>query len=55
MHCLMQLLMKKSNMIYQYNDHNLVKETKASVESYIFVRPSRLVEGEAKDIKEYPD
>ncbi|KAF3043790.1 hypothetical protein E8E12_010306 [Didymella heteroderae] len=54
MHCVMQLLMKKSNMIYQYNDHNLVaKETKASGENYVFVRPSRLVEGEAKEIKEY--
>jgi nucleoside-diphosphate-sugar epimerase len=56
MHCVMQLLMKKSNMIYQYDDHNLVaKETKASGESYVFVRPSRLVEGDAKDIKEHPD
>ncbi|KAJ4349143.1 hypothetical protein N0V95_004838 [Ascochyta clinopodiicola] len=56
MNCVMQLLMKKSNMIYQYDDHNLVaKETKASGEKYIMVRPSRLVEGEAKDIKEYPD
>lgn len=55
MHCVMQLLMKKSNMIYQYDDHNLVaKETKASGENYVFVRPSRLVEGEAKEIKEYP-
>ena len=56
MHCVMQLLMKKSNMIYQYDDHNLVaKETKASGVNYVFVRPSRLVEGEAKAIKEYPD
>lgn len=56
MHCVTQLLMKKSNMIYQYDDHNLVaKETKASRENFVFVRPSRLVEGEAKEIKEYPD
>ena len=56
MHCVMQLLMKKSNMIYQYDDHNLVaKETQASGENYVFVRPSRLVEGEAKEIKGYPD
>jgi len=56
MHCVMQLLMKKSNMIYQYDDHNLVaRETQASGETYVFVRPSRLVEGEAKEIKEYPD
>jgi uncharacterized protein YbjT (DUF2867 family) len=56
MHCVMQLLMKKSNMIYQYEDHSLVaKETKASGEKYVFVRPSRLVEGEAKEVKEYPN
>jgi putative NADH-flavin reductase len=56
MHCVMQLLMKKSNMIYQYDDHNLVaEETKASGVNHVFVRPSRLVEGEAKEIKEYPD
>jgi putative NADH-flavin reductase len=56
MNCMMQLLMKKSNMIYQYDDHNLVaKETKDSGENYVFVRPSRLVEGEAKEIKEYSE
>lgn len=56
MNCMMQLLMSKSNMIYQYDDHNLVtKETKNSGENYVFVRPSRLVEGEAKGIKEYPE
>jgi putative NADH-flavin reductase len=56
MNCMMQLLMSKSNMIYQYDDHNLVaKETKESGETYVFVRPSRLVEGEAKEIKEYPE
>jgi hypothetical protein len=33
MHWVLRLLMKKSNMIYQYDDHNLVaKETKASGE-----------------------
>jgi hypothetical protein len=56
MHCVMQLLMKKSNMIYQYDDHNLVaKETQESGVNHVFVRPSRLVEGEAKEIKEYPN
>lgn len=54
MHWVLRLLMKKSNMIYQYDDHNLVaKETKASGENYVFVRPSRLEEGEAKEIKEW--
>ncbi|KAH6611871.1 hypothetical protein C7974DRAFT_323391 [Boeremia exigua] len=56
MHCTLQVLMKRSNMIYQYDDHNLVAtETKASGETYVFVRPSRLVEGEAKHITEHPD
>ncbi|KAH7064235.1 TrkA-N domain dehydrogenase [Paraphoma chrysanthemicola] len=54
LHCVMQLLMKQSNMIYQYNDHNLVaKETEASGEKFVFVRPSRLEEGEATQIKEW--
>lgn len=54
MHWVLRMLMKKSNMIYQYDDHNLVaKETKASGETYVFVRPSRLEEGEAKEIKEW--
>jgi hypothetical protein len=56
LHCVMRLLMKQSNMIYQYNDHNLVtKETKASGENFVFVRPSRLEEGEAKEIREWAD
>jgi putative NADH-flavin reductase len=56
MHCVMRLMMSKSNMIYQYDDHNLVTaETKASGQTYVFVRPSRLVEGEAKDIQEWPE
>ncbi|KAH7377751.1 NAD-dependent epimerase/dehydratase-like protein [Pyrenochaeta sp. MPI-SDFR-AT-0127] len=54
MHWVLRMLMKKSNMIYQYDDHNLVaKETKASGENYVFVRPSRLEEGDAKEIKEW--
>ncbi|KAH7075237.1 putative TrkA-N domain dehydrogenase [Paraphoma chrysanthemicola] len=56
LHCVMRLLMKQSNMIYQYDDHNLVaKETKASGEKFVFVRPSRLEEGEATQIKEWAD
>ncbi|KAJ8111575.1 hypothetical protein OPT61_g5862 [Boeremia exigua] len=56
MHCVMQLLMRKSNMIYQYDDHNLVAtETKASGENYVFVRPVRLVEDEAKQVEEFSD
>jgi nucleoside-diphosphate-sugar epimerase len=54
LHCVMRLLMKQSNMIYQYDDHNLVtEETKASGEKFVFVRPSRLEQGEAKEIKEW--
>jgi putative NADH-flavin reductase len=54
LHCIMRLLMKQSNMIYQYDDHNLVaKETKASGVNYVFVRPSRLEEGDAREIKEW--
>jgi uncharacterized protein YbjT (DUF2867 family) len=54
MHWVLRLLMKKSNMIYQYDDHNLVaKEVKASGENYVFVRPSRLEEGAAKPIREW--
>jgi uncharacterized protein YbjT (DUF2867 family) len=55
MKCLMQLLMKQSNMIYQYNDHNLVaQETKASGVNYVFVRPSRLEDSDAvKEIREW--
>lgn len=56
MHYVMRLLMKKSNMIYQYDDHNLVaSEIEATGETYVLVRPSRLVDGEAKETKEYPD
>jgi putative NADH-flavin reductase len=56
MHCVMRLMMSKSNMIYQYDDHNLVTaETKTSGQNYVFVRPSRLVEGEAKDVQEWPE
>lgn len=54
LHCVMRLLMKNSNMIYQYEDHNAVaKETKSSGETCIFVRPARLVEGGAKEVKEW--
>ncbi|KAF2192171.1 putative TrkA-N domain dehydrogenase [Zopfia rhizophila CBS 207.26] len=56
MHCVMRLLMKKSNMIYQYDDHNLVdKEVKASGVNYVMVRPSRLEEGDAKEVREWPE
>jgi hypothetical protein len=50
----LRLLMSKSNMIYQYNDHNAVaKETKASGETYVFVRPVRLAEGGVEEVREW--
>ncbi|KAF2809443.1 uncharacterized protein BDZ99DRAFT_463242 [Mytilinidion resinicola] len=56
MNCIMRLLMKKSNMIYQYDDHNLVdQEVRASGVTYVMVRPARLEEGEAKEVKEWPN
>lgn len=48
-----RLLMKKSNMIYQYDDHNLVdQEVRASGVTFVMVRPARLAEGEAMPVKE---
>lgn len=56
MHWSLRLLMSKSNMIYQYDDHNLVaEETERSGVNYVFVRPVRLVEGEARPVKEFQD
>ncbi|KAH8726531.1 putative TrkA-N domain dehydrogenase [Phaeosphaeriaceae sp. PMI808] len=54
LHCVLRLLMAKSNMSYQYADHDLVaQETKASGERFVLVRPSRLEEGKCKEIKEW--
>lgn len=56
MHFLLRMLMKKSNMYLQYDDHNLVdKEVKASGIDYVLARPARLEEGEAKPVKVYGD
>jgi putative NADH-flavin reductase len=56
MQCVLRMLMKSSNMIYQYDDHNLVsKEVKESGVNFVMVRPSRLEEGEAKPVKEWPN
>lgn len=44
--------MKHSNMIYGYQDHDLVdKEVRESGITYVFARPARLTEGEAKAAK----
>ncbi|KAL4930298.1 uncharacterized protein BDV17DRAFT_259347 [Aspergillus undulatus] len=47
MHCLLQLLMGKSNMRFQYDDHNAVERVvRESGMDYVFVRPARLIEDE---------
>ncbi|ESZ95929.1 hypothetical protein SBOR_3742 [Sclerotinia borealis F-4128] len=52
MHFLLRMLMKKSNLYMQYDDHNLVdKEVKASGMNYVLARPARLEEGEVKTVK----
>ncbi|MCJ1334642.1 hypothetical protein MMC10_011354 [Thelotrema lepadinum] len=56
MHFLLRLLMKKSNMSYQFDDHNSVdKEVRASKVNFVMVRPSRLEEGDAKPVKLWPE
>lgn len=52
----MRLLMRKSNMIYQYHDHNLVdKEVRESGVNFVMVRPCRLTEGDAKPVREWKE
>lgn len=54
LHCVLRVLMKSSNMIYQYRDHDAVtREVKESGVKYVMVRPSRLVEGEAREVREW--
>ncbi|KAH8432793.1 NAD(P)-dependent oxidoreductase [Aspergillus melleus] len=56
MPCALRLLMSKSNMIYQYNDHNeTARILRASELDYVFVRPSRLVETEEENVKVWPN
>jgi nucleoside-diphosphate-sugar epimerase len=56
MPCAMRLLMSKSNMIYSYDDHNAAeKEVRDSGVTFVFVRPSRLVESEVTEVKEWPN
>ncbi|KAL4938261.1 hypothetical protein BDV06DRAFT_231953 [Aspergillus oleicola] len=56
MHCALRLLMSKSNLSYQYDDHNGVeKAVKDSGLDYVLVRPSRLVERSAEDVKVWPE
>ncbi|OGM42669.1 TrkA-N domain dehydrogenase [Aspergillus bombycis] len=55
MNCALQLLMKKSNMIYQYEDHNHTdREVRASGIDFVLVRPSRLVDTDVREVKFWP-
>ncbi|KAJ5586887.1 uncharacterized protein N7459_002652 [Penicillium hispanicum] len=55
MPCLLRMLMSKSNMSYQYEDHNHAdREVRASGVTYVMVRPSRLVETDVLTVREWP-
>lgn len=56
MPCLMRGLMSMSNMTYQYTDHNHTDhEIRESGVTYVMVRPSRLVESDAMNLREWPN
>ena len=56
MHWVLRLLMSKSNMSYQYADHNLTdREVRESGVDFVMVRPSRLVETEETGARVWPD
>ena len=56
MNWMMRIVMHKTNMLYQYLDHDAVdEETKRSGLDYVLVRPNMLGEGEAKPIREWGD
>jgi hypothetical protein len=60
MNCMLQLLMRKSNMILQYEDHGGVEgvvkeggkeEGKGGEVAYVLVRPCRLVESDDRKVR----
>lgn len=52
LNCTLQLLFRKSNMAYQFEDHNLVdEEVKVAGVDYVLARPVMLVEGDEKSVK----
>ncbi len=52
LNCLMRLVIKKSNMMYTYEDHDLVdQEIKQSGVEYVLVRPAMLKGEEALPLK----
>ncbi|PLB42127.1 TrkA-N domain dehydrogenase [Aspergillus candidus] len=56
MHCVLRLLMSKSNMILQYEDHNHTdREVRESGVNFVMVRPSRLVETDETNVKVWPN
>ncbi|KAJ5713858.1 uncharacterized protein N7483_011039 [Penicillium malachiteum] len=57
MSCILQLLMSKSNMRYQYDDHNQTdREVRESGVNFVFVRPARLVEStDGAAVREWPN
>ncbi|KAJ5157149.1 uncharacterized protein N7482_008249 [Penicillium canariense] len=55
MSCLLRGLMSKSNMSYQYEDHNHTdQEVRDSGVTYVMVRPARLVETDVTTVREWP-
>lgn len=54
MSCILRLLMSKSNMSYQYGDHNDTdREVRASGVTYVLVRPARLVDSDVMEVREW--
>ena len=55
MSCILRLLMSKSNMSYQYDDHNETdRAVRTSGVTYVLVRPARLVDDDVMLIREWP-
>ena len=56
MSCILRTMMSKSNMIYQYEDHNHIdREIRESGVTFVLVRPSRLVESDDVKVREWPN
>ncbi|KAJ5678306.1 uncharacterized protein N7477_003939 [Penicillium maclennaniae] len=55
MSCILRLLMSKSNMSYQYDDHNKTdRAIRTSGVTYVLVRPARLVDTDVLSTREWP-
>lgn len=54
MSCVLQLLMSKSNMRFQYDDHNHTdREVREKGVTFVFVRPARLVDNDVMTIRDW--